>query len=1626
MYDNNEILQPNIGEQILEKPLPSNLSLKRESLINQKGKEFLKKKKATSLRNIFNDNNKINININRNINISRNINKENKENKEKEENKEIDENSDNNEDKEENNFDAKSKMKMKSCIMGFEQTPYKSERNQNKDKLNSKKKINKESLNNLSKSREIESSFKMDKLLILQTKTTKDTRAEQFLEFYINNNLKNKVFKLKDNTISTTKYNIFTFIPKGLLYQFSRLSNVYFLFTAIIQSIPLISPLTSLTAIIPLIFVLGVSMIREAIEDLRRNTYDNLNNEEEVLVFRNNRFIKSFSRTLRAGEIILVYDNNNIPADIILIDTGFGEGTCYVETSSLDGEKTLKLKVANKYTHGFISHDLNTNKGIEKLIMPKKYFFSGHIRINAPNASLNYINGTFHPKFRKNGIIIEQDILITTNEFLLKGSVLKNTNWIIGIVVYTGMNNKIILNSKKPRLKMSKIEKKLNLYLLFVFGLLILCCTESSLYHNFYYTKNKNFYDNFIFISNGPKTESFIVFFTYFLLLNTFIPISLIVSTEIIKLIQGIFMGWDILLYSKWRHCFCIPKSVSIIEELGNVNFIFSDKTGTLTKNQLQFKYCIIDTKYYEIKKFGRSRNSTKNFLIRKSNRQNSMNTYEFINYQNEIKKKKHSFLSENNNIKLDKENENSPNKEKFLILYNNSKSKTNKITPAKTYQDFSSKNIKKTNTNKNICYNKSFNSKSNNISKVSLSVNNNTISKVSQTYSVNHSFSKNNYDMTISSNPSNNQIDNNLLNNKNYTIIEAKNEENELSDIIRIGEGYFANSENNPFLKILTHRNVNNSLNYIHEFWIALALTNECMVKYEKDEVKYMGSSPDDLELVRAASQQGYKLIETNLDTKTVKIGEKSLTFEILKVLGFSSERRRMSIIVKDKSGIKLYTKGADCEIIKRLSKKSLKNENYEIISNGLMKFSKKGLRTLMIAFRKINDKDYASWVNKLHEDELNIENKQKMIDKLYDIIENNLTLIGGTVVEDKLQENVPETIKELRAAGIKIWVLTGDKLDTAKNIGYSCNLLSGEQKLFTLKVMQKDEFLVREDPFKEMSHFFMEFQEYINGLVKKYNLDSKFLNNKYSYNFNGTSSFGGNNIDIINCSNQSENVSEKSSYSSLINFEIFKCLKEKKILEPFSIIIEAPILYGLFKDEETTNNFFKIAYHSNTVICCRVSPSQKSQVIQQMKNFDPKAITLAIGDGGNDVSMIMEANIGIGIYGEEGLSAAQASDFTIGEFQLLKRLLFFHGRTNLYRISKMILYFFYKNFTFTMTQFYYSFLCLASGQTIVDDWYITCFNLIFTALPLCVRAITDSDIDLNNKRFAKKNIALLYKENRDNYRTFTFFRLLCNLIEAMFISFFIYIITKSSDLLNNGYNCNLWYISLKSYICIIIVVSMNILINSSFISYLLPLSIGITTFFLFLIFLVMNHYGFLFNFNSKATIGPSLSSFHIYLSISLISFSNFIIDYSLKMTRLYFNNSFSSQLILNSSGRKRKKLSINYSKINISKPSKNKIIESNNIEHEKSNNFLISRSSNNKLNILNPSFNNSSNKDNNKKYLNLNYIPKISRFHEGAGYRNDFFSLNILKNINSNKSIISNNIIINNYDEDKKKENN
>ena len=163
-------------------------------------------------------------------------------------------------------------------------------------------------------------------------------------------------------------------------------------------------------------------------EDLARHKYDNINNEEEVIVLRNNQFVKTVNRTLRHGEIVLIYENQGIPADMILLDTTFKEGTCYVETSSLDGEKTLKLKVTNKYTQGFLSRKFSkVTHGLEDEIEKDKYFFDGHVKINYPNADLNYVNGTFHAIFESEDICVEK---ADSNLFLVNSSNCKNLSFL--------------------------------------------------------------------------------------------------------------------------------------------------------------------------------------------------------------------------------------------------------------------------------------------------------------------------------------------------------------------------------------------------------------------------------------------------------------------------------------------------------------------------------------------------------------------------------------------------------------------------------------------------------------------------------------------------------------------------------------------------------------------------------------------------------------------------------------------------------------------------------------------------------------------------------------------------------------------------------------------------------------------------------------------------------------------------------------------------------------------------------------------------------------------------------------------------------------------------------------------
>ena len=387
-----------------------------------------------------------------------------------------------------------------------------------------------------------------------------NSKDSNLYEYYINNNSKNKEqYKFKNNEINTKKYNIINFLPKALFIQFIRVANIYFLITAILQCIPVISPLGPETALIPIIIVLAVSIIREGIEDLARAKLDKEQNNEPTEVYVENQWEQTQSGKLQMGEIVSVKQDDIFPADLILLDSDLSEGICFIETGSLDGEKTLKLKESPKQTAG------KFNKKGEK---HSDFVISGNALADKPNPELYSLNGKMHLVFtnmNEKGKQEIYDIPLESKQLLLKGAKLKNTSWIIGIVVYTGHNCKIMKNAKDPVTKYSSVELLMNKALIFIFILQAIFCIIAAILRGYYYNKNNlenvdggGDNENKIQVSFGYtiysySIESFLNYFTYLLLLNTMIPISLIITLELVKLIQGAFMRKDVSCYSKIR-----------------------------------------------------------------------------------------------------------------------------------------------------------------------------------------------------------------------------------------------------------------------------------------------------------------------------------------------------------------------------------------------------------------------------------------------------------------------------------------------------------------------------------------------------------------------------------------------------------------------------------------------------------------------------------------------------------------------------------------------------------------------------------------------------------------------------------------------------------------------------------------------------------------------------------------------------------------------------------------------------------------------------------------------------------------------------------------------------------------
>ena len=394
---------------------------------------------------------------------------------------------------------------------------------------------------------------------------------------YLNNTPANTGNRYVDNHVSTAKYNIATFLPKFLFEQFSKYANLFFLFTAALQQIPNISPTNKLTTIVPLIVVLLVSAGKELVEDFKRKTSDKSLNHSKARVLKGSNFENVKWVNVAVGDIVRVESEEPFPADLVLLASSEPEGLCYIETANLDGETNLKIKQAIPETANLVS--------------PRELsHLSGRVRSEQPNSSLYTYEATM-TMLAGGG---EKELPLAPDQLLLRGATLRNTPWIHGIVVFTGHETKLMRNATATPIKRTQVERMVNIQILMLVAILIALSIVSSVGDLIVRETAKKKLEYLDYGDFSGAKQFFSDIFTYWVLYSNLVPISLFVTIEVVKYYHAFLINSDLDIYYDRTDTPAICRTSSLVEELGQIEYIFSDKTGTLTCNMMEFRQCSI------------------------------------------------------------------------------------------------------------------------------------------------------------------------------------------------------------------------------------------------------------------------------------------------------------------------------------------------------------------------------------------------------------------------------------------------------------------------------------------------------------------------------------------------------------------------------------------------------------------------------------------------------------------------------------------------------------------------------------------------------------------------------------------------------------------------------------------------------------------------------------------------------------------------------------------------------------------------------------------------------------------------------------------------------------------------
>lgn len=1054
------------------------------------------------------------------------------------------------------------------------------------------------------------------------------------------------------NQVITSKYTIITFLPRNLLEQFRRVANVFFLAIAILQFFSIFSTVSPGLVILPLLIILVITAAKDGYEDIKRHQSDRRVNYSPVRVLRGGEFInhnvtgsksrtfvrgllprskpkaskvektsdaeavqhvalpetimsgspqvhphdddmefdyplegqesledqeqrksglhlfgqgheehhphwkKSIWEDLKVGDFVKIRDDEAVPADIIICATSEDDNVAFVETKNLDGETNLKSR--------------NACPGLTHLRSAKDCADTRNaFRLDADRPDSNMY------KFNATVVTPDESFPIDLQETLLRGSVVRHTAWVIGLVVFTGRDSKVILNSGITPSKRSKVERQMNpqvfINLAILATMAVVCGIVDAVLEQHFFPLGAPWLFGDTQSNDNPRINGLITFIFAFLTFQNIVPISLYISIEVVRTAQAAFIYFDKDIWYAKTNQPTLARSWNLSDDLGQIEYIFSDKTGTLTQNVMVFKQCSIRGKIY---------------------------SGDILDDNQELGKAEAKVDLPSRGSSAEIPSEPRPN-QSFPTIVDAGKPQT---APERKFRDF------------------------------------------------------------------------------------------ELSKDINSAIAAEPNSEDASRARSL------------NGFFTVLSLCHTVLtaVDPETGAIQYKAQSPDEEALVQAAADVGYVFRGRERDKLHLQtpFSDQVETYRLLNILEFTSARKRMSVIVKkeDETDDRLFllTKGADNVIFERL--KPGADEDWRTVTEDhLSEFASQGLRTLTLAYKVIPQDEYDAWGQKYREATVALEYRTERVEEVAGEIEQDLRLLGATAIEDRLQDGVPETIADLKTAGIKVWVATGDKLETAIAIGHSTNLIAPDANVIIIRGGEKLRPV---------------YTQIVNS-IKNFFPESD-LAEQQEYIRSPTSLSGG-------------------SYPlRRISTDIASLVGSDNGERPggFVLVIDGLALTQAFSDDAHKDLLLKLAMKCEAVICCRVSPLQKALIVRLVKD-GLGTMTLAIGDGANDVSMIQAADIGVGISGEEGLQAVNSSDYAIGQFRYLKRLLLVHGHWSYARNGNMIVNFFYKNIIAIGVLWWFQIYCGWSSQYVFEYTYILFWNSFWTIAPVIAIGLFDRILD-------------------------------------------------------------------------------------------------------------------------------------------------------------------------------------------------------------------------------------------------------------------------------------------------------